>query len=55
MSIQSISKRMNITMEEARKNTPCYNRKKEKHPLYNKKLTDETKKKISLGVQRSKP
>ncbi len=51
MSLLSISKRNNCSLEEARKLTPCFNRIKEKHPMFKKNHTIDTKIKMSKNAK----
>lgn len=45
-SLESISKRFNCSIEDARKFTACFGRKGKKHPMYGKHHSVESKKKI---------
>lgn len=50
MSLENIAKRNACSLEEAKILTPCFGRKKEKHPMYGKNHTDEAKKKICANT-----
>lgn len=50
MSLPSIAKRENVSVEEAVKLTPCYGRTGEKHPMYGKHHTDEAKCRIAENM-----
>ena len=47
MSLEGISRRLNVTLEDARKLTPCYGRVGEKHPMWRKTHTPEALEKIA--------
>jgi len=50
MSLESISKRHGVTIEEAKKMTPCYGRTGEKHPMFGKNHTEEALEKIAKNT-----
>lgn len=47
MSMASIAKRFGVSLEEAKKFTPCYGRTGDKHPMFSKHHTDEARMKIA--------
>lgn len=53
MSLNSLAIRHNVSIEEARKLTPCYGRRGVKHPMYGKKHTIEALKKIGEHINTS--
>lgn len=55
MSLASIAKKYNISLEDASKLTPCYNRCGEKHPMFGKHHTEEALQKISSAPHLSNP
>jgi len=52
-SLENISKRIGCSLEEAVKYTTCYGRSKEKHPMFNKHQSIETKIKIVRAIELS--
>lgn len=50
MSLNSLAIRHNVSIEEAKKLTPCYGRRGAKHPMYGKKHTIEALKKIGEHI-----
>lgn len=53
MSLESISKRNNVSKEEARLLTPCFGRVKEKHPMFGKHHTSEALEKIAKNTPKT--
>lgn len=53
MSLSSLAIRYNVSIEEAKKLTPCYDRRGVKHPMYGKKHTIEALKKIGEHINTS--
>ncbi len=52
-SLDSISKRFNCSLDDARKLTTCYNRLGDKHPMFGKHHTIESKQKIVENSEKS--
>lgn len=50
MSLKSIADRNSTTISEARKMTPCYGRTGESHPMFGKKHTEESIRKIASNI-----
>lgn len=50
MSLENIAKRNSCSLQEAKSLTPCFGRKKEKHPMYGKHHTIEAIKKICANT-----
>jgi len=53
MSLESISKRHNVSKEEARLLTPCFGRVKEKHPMFGKQHTPSSLEKIAKNTPKT--
>ncbi len=53
MSIESISKRHNVSKEAAHLLTPCFGRVKEKHPMFGKQHTIEALEKIAKNTPKT--
>ncbi len=54
MSIESIANRHGVSIEEARRLTPAYNRKGTLHPLFGKSHTIEAREKIARNVPQTR-
>lgn len=50
MSLENIAKRNSCSLQEAKALTPCFGRKKEKHPMYGKHHTSEALRKICANT-----
>lgn len=50
MSTKSVAAREGVSLAEARKLAPCYGRTKEKHPMFGKHHTEESKNKIAANT-----
>lgn len=55
MSLESIMKRKNVDRQTAKQLTPAYGRKKEKHPMWGKKHTEEALAKIAASPSLRNP
>lgn len=55
MSLQSLAEKHGVSLEEAKKYTPCYGRSGEKHPMFGKNHTEQSLQKIASAPHVANP